>query len=422
MRGKPSTVVLCAAFMAWAPAALCQTPGPTGPAAPATDWAAVEQAYKAQAAAAQAAEAAAKAKTAQYEAENAAAKASVGTVTGQTNVTGAVTLNPDAGKAEALLLVTRASKKAADLIRAELHWGKDPMAGKDILLVSSMDELSTSDAMLFNVQEKQLTAAMTRARGLYEEAVKQDIVIKAGKGGQDSGGERSLTQVGATVDALAKLGSYFQNDYAFGGVGVTAPTDLMLYALAEAYQDVPGGPRFLRPSSQTAFNLDGILTRVGTLQALADGIAAAQEVAKARAIELHKADDDRAGPAARRYELFDASATKALAAYATFANTLVAVEAGKSPLVVRIASQTALHARLTDPNQLVLLLSEKQVGAYYSKKGLWTFLGGPPLYTMGGTAVAYSLFEPATGRMVRAGAVATHGGYQSVRRVEHLFK
>jgi hypothetical protein len=24
--------------------------------------------------------------------------------------------------------------------------------------------------------------------------------------------------------------------------------------------------------------------------------------------------------------------------------------------------------------------------------------------------------------MVRAGAVATHGGYQSVRRVEHLFK
>ena len=118
MRGKPSTVVLCAAFMAWAPAALCQTPGPTGPAAPATDWAAVEQAYKAQAAAAQAAEAAAKAKTAQYEAENAADKASVGTVTGQTNVTGAVTLNTDAGKAEALLLVTRASKKAADLIRA----------------------------------------------------------------------------------------------------------------------------------------------------------------------------------------------------------------------------------------------------------------------------------------------------------------
>jgi hypothetical protein len=107
-------------------------------------------------------------------------------------------------------------------------------------------------------------------------------------------------------------------------------------------------------------------------------------------------------------------------AYQDFITKLLAVSDTGGADLEKILRQSALKRRL-DGRTPILVLNEKTAGAFYTKKNLWTFLGGPPLYTMGGITVSYALLDGER-RILTSGTVAKHGGYRSVRDVEKLFK
>ena len=118
----------------------------------------------------------------------------------------------------------------------------------------------------------------------------------------------------------------------------------------------------------------------------------------------------------------DAQATKAIATYDTFVTALnAAPQAGTDPAVVRIVRGKKLQSYLANPNSFALLVIDQKIAEEYTKKNLWTFFGGPPLYTMGGITSVYILYDPNTGTALKAGVVPMHGGYRSVSDVENMF-
>lgn len=387
-----------------------------------TDWAAVKAEAEARKAAYEAMEAAAKSQEAATKAKQAATAASIDTVTGQTAITGTVTTTGFTPKAEALLLVTRSTRAAAKEIAPPLKRALAQRAAKKLLILTGTSELATSDAILFDLQLQELKALLALARQHYAAALQADTPRIAVK--PDAGGQRSahLAAAGAVVDALSKLGSYFQSDYTFGNVDVTSTPGLVANALVTALRSDQVANPIVIPSNLIASDAQPLITALAPVQAEHVAVAGEQLQAKDRAAALRKTSGDKAADAAKLYDLADSTATRALAAYDRLLAALVADPSeGKEALAVRIIRQKAVQAQLAgDP--LILLLSSKDAAAFYTRKNLWTFLGGPPLYTMGGVSLTYTLYERQSGLVLAGGTVGKHGGYRSVGAVERLFK
>lgn len=394
----------------------------SGAASTGTDWAAVKAEAEARKAAYEAMEAAAKSQEAAIKAKQAAGVASIGTVTGQTGITGTVTTTDFKPKAEALLLVTRSTQAAARDVAPQLRPALNVDRNRRVLVLTGTNELATADAVVFDLQLDAVQSLLKLARQNYAAALQADtprIKTKAG-----SGGERmaALTAAGAVVDALSKLGSYFQTDYTFGNVEVTSTPGLVANALVTELKRGGAANPLVIPSNLIASDSQPLIKAISPAQREYVAAAGEQLQAKERSAALHKTEGDKAANAARLYDLADSTATRAIAAYDALMTRLSADPAeGKEPLAVRIIRQMAVQRHL-EGNPLILLLSSEDAAAFYTKKNLWTFLDGPPLYTMGGVSLTYTLYERDSGLVLAGGTAGKHGGYRSVGAVEKLFE
>lgn len=385
-----------------------------------TDWAAAKAQSEAETAAYNAAAAASKAKTAMIEAQVAAQKAEIGSVSGQSAIAGEVTDGTGTGKAEAMMLVSKASRDAGDTIYQQLKTrlaAKGKTASK-IVILTDMNQLTLADLLQFEVQLENVQAQLTAAEVAFQAAQRVDPgVVKPLVGDRSA-----LTAAGAILDTTSKLGSYFLTNYKFAAVEPTTPANLAAAAVASSFlADTASTNTLIIPDlmvTENAAALSATLKPVETRYAQAVGLAAQ---AKSRAAALRATNDEKAKIAAVAYDGAEAMASKAVTAHEALLSALSTTAAGQSAPIVRIARQKLVRDLLTR-DTLVLLLTKTDAGAYYTKKNLWTFFGGPPVYTMGGVSLTYVLSERGTGDILASGVVVKHGGYQSVSKVQDTFK
>jgi hypothetical protein len=386
-------------------------------------WAAMKAEAEAQTAAYNAAKAAADARKAMLDAQSAAQGSRLGTVSGQTVVTGISTPNEGTAEAEALLLFTRSTNDAARFVYADLQNDLTASPGRTVLVLTDANQLANADAMQFDVQLEAVRALQAVAGRHYAAAVIADHALP--ERDADAGGDRSLvaplTLASTLLDSAAKLGGYFAADYAFGKVSVTEPANVYASAIVAAFRKEGSQTTFIIPSNLGASDASDLIRELAPVQAAYAEVAGNGAAAKARATALRSSAGADVASVVALYDAADASAAKATTAYETLITGLTSVTQNTEAPLVRIVRQRLIQQKIM-AGAYVLLLAGKPAAAYYTKKSLWTFLGGPPLYTMGGVSLVYSLYDPATGYVVRSGAIARHGGYRSVRAVERLFR
>ncbi|WP_344699858.1 hypothetical protein [Sphingomonas limnosediminicola] len=359
------------------------------------------------------------AETAAIEKEAARIRAQMGIVAGTNAQTGSVTPGTDAAKPEAMLLAALAAKDAAQQIAQAVIDAPVTPAPDEILLVTSMDDLSTASYTLFDFQSKQITTLLNTANARLDQAL-----ARTSRGRRTFRFASPVTYLGAGLDLAAKLGNYFQTDYTFGPVSVTSPDNVMAFAVSDALKRKycpPGSdksqchlvrlviPKQVAPKDYPEFTAD-----LAALAQLNQDVLLKAGEATARASsgdEGHAAELKAAATAAEA----------AGAAYKSLIDSLMAVPQAGEPLIERIWRQRVVKAKLDSPTTAILVLSDKPLGAYYTKKNLWTFLGGPPLFTMAGLTVSYALLDKDRS-LLTSGTVALHEGYQSVRDVQNKFR
>ena len=395
-------------------ASFAQTSEPTPPAgntnSPLDALEAAKKLSEAQKAASEAATAASNAKAAEIAAQTAAAKAQMGSIEGQSEIKGAVQAGSTPSKAEALLLVTRSTlasgKLIANRIAADLTANQD----RDVLVLTDKAQLAISDAVLFDLRRDQLLQSADSNRQRFAQCPPPAAT------GDDSGGRMIpvATALGTAVDLASKLGSYFMTDYTYGEITVDPSPELLAAAVVHSFSSWTK-PAFIIPSHSL---ISGATELIELMRPLQDQYL---EAVGSREIALKYAEAHR-GKSETSAALCDAAAAafqKSISQYETLSNSLTADANDAEPLGVRIVRQKQIQTSL-EGNPLVLLLTGRQAAAYYTKKNLWTFLGGLPLYTMGGTSTTYTLFEPKSGHILETGAVVHHAGYRSVTQVERL--
>lgn len=390
-----------------------------------TDWAAVKAEADARKAAFEAAKAASDAQKAATESKTAADVAKIGTVTGQSTITGTVTMGTYGAKAEALLLVTRSTKMAAAEIAPNLVPALSLRPASTILILNSTSELATAEAIQFDLQLRGVTESLKLARTYFAIADRSDTPRIKIKNAAASSNLRTapLAVAGTIIDGLAKLGSYFQSDYSFGAASVGNTPGLVANALVSELRsskhNVPN--LIVIPSNIVASDAKALMTALDPAQMQYLEVVNEQAFAKQRSSELGQTDGNKAAAVAALYERADAAATQAITAYEKLMALLLADPAeGKEPLAVKLIRQKVIQSKLA-ANPLILLLNSEAAAAYYTKKNLWTFLGGPPLYTVGGVSLTYTLYENDSGAVLVGGTAGKHGGYRSVGQVEKLF-
>jgi hypothetical protein len=113
-----------------------------------------------------------------------------------------------------------------------------------------------------------------------------------------------------------------------------------------------------------------------------------------------------------------AAAVKAVVTRAaSFIAALGTADANGVLPIIKVVQQKAICDALSGDSTYMLAVDVRAAtGGYYTKKNLWTFFGGLPLFAMGGAIVTYQLLDK-KGALYASGLVPRHGGYQSVRRV-----
>ncbi|MGO4552080.1 hypothetical protein AB4059_13410 [Lysobacter sp. 2RAF19] len=380
-----------------------------------TDWAAVQAAAAAQEAAYKAQEAAANAESAMITAQQKAFGAKYA-VDGQTGIAGDVTLGVGTGKPEAIILVSRSALDSADTIYARLKPSIEARPNQSLLVLTAPSDVEAPDAVLFDIKVTLIENAFKLAQAKFKSASDQDPGTgkEEGKPGPRMVG---ISKLGAITGGLSKLGSYFLSNYTFQAIdSATYPAVSVADHIAgKAKQDFP--TRLVQVSGHLLpRDAKLILEPLARLDAQALEVASEQTIATARAAKLREAGKELA---AKRYEASDAVATKALEAYNALVDAVAAdpKAANITPLFARILRQKKVLVA-TEANALVLSMDGASAAQLYSKKNLWTFFGGPPVYTTGASTISYALIDPASDGIIASGHVAVHGGYHSIREVQ----
>jgi len=397
---------------------------------------------------ADAAKAAADAKKAAADAETAAIAAQVAAknakypITGQTGAgapTGAVTVETGGPKAEALLLATRAAQSAAKVVRADIVsvLGGDEAARKrSILVITNPDQLASPSANNYDVRRGVLLAQLKAAHrrfGQVRDANPPLPPASAASNGQGGGARiaaapllSAFSMADQILGSFSKVGSWFQSDYAFGQIAVDATNELYATAVVQSFLSSANPPKIIMTNRIVGPDVETLVTEMNDLQEAYGQAAEDHGRAVKSALDLRAlaTKDEKNAPlllaSAVQYEGFATATQKVLDSADAFVTALFAETPDKPALIVKIAQEREVKRRLAqDP--LVLLISGKSVAAYYTRKNVWTFLGGPPLYTMGGANIEYALFEPGTGEVLAKGVAPVHGGYRSVGAVQRLF-
>jgi hypothetical protein len=362
-------------------------------------------------AAADAEKAAADARKAQADAELAAFKAQVGEVPAGP-YHGDVDLRDRAGAMEAALLAAKATNVAATTIATAV---KEALASKgkhDVLLYAAGDVPTFKPLVAFRAQ----TALVGKALA--------DAISASKKADAAAPPERTLAvppagAVGVGLDAVNKLLGYFRTDYAIGGIELASDDSVLVQALAsriakEASVDVRVPGIYDPVPAEPAGAILARLTELSTAGVQARSRVASHEAAAKRFTEAKPPEPAKAA--------IHQNAADGLKSALTLADGLVAKlgaadDKGVIPLVAA-SREASIAEALAGGSYLLVVKLHRTGGAYYKKSNLWTFLGGMPLFHMGGAVTGYLLLEGATGKVVASGVVPVHGGFVKAGALE----
>jgi hypothetical protein len=362
---------------------------------------------------AQKAEAAAAAVNAQVAAE----KARFGSIAG-TDL-GSTTVESGAGGAEAGLLAAAAIDRASSSIKAVLE-AANPDA-KPYIIFTGLQRPSFGDYRLFEVKVDIVGAAYRRADDARTQA---DAVAGASASATllpEVAISGAVTAVGAAMEVLKNLGSYFRADYKFSSATVSGvDADLLAVSLAGKLKNCSYPARW-----SPAVEVGEIYRLLGGLSTRRD--SATQELTRMLSAQKRWADDAAAVAAdatekqklqdiANLYQTAAELYSSANKAFDDLFASLAEVDAAGTVLVTRIAEQKAISAALADGALAVLVQVAGASGTAFTKKDLWTFFGGAPFYVSGG-AIASFLVVDVKGSVKAAGQHRVHSGFIKVQDV-----
>jgi hypothetical protein len=363
------------------------------------------------------------AEKARLEAQKAVAQVALGLVTGSTAFTGAVEAKPDAGKGEATLLASRAIKCAAATIAEAI---KDDISSKRVVLMQGAEAPQFANYRQFLLQEDLIAqifaAAQNEANRLSSEG---DRITGSSSTRALSSALPALSAAEVVLNAVTKLGSYFMSNYEIGGITLTPDGEQLVSAVARKLSGAAARVLPARVVPQ-ANDFAAMVKKIAGATIDADSLATAQdakaEAAKVRAESAAAPDKAKLLNAVKLHEQGAAVLRKAITKSEEFISALSVPDAKGVAPITKIALERAICVELNKANALALVLDVRaMVGGYYTKKNLWTFLGGMPFYVMGGAVVTYYLVNNA-GEVVKAGLVPVHGGYAPVQEVVHMIR
>jgi hypothetical protein len=358
----------------------------------------------------------------QKQADLSAAQAAIGTVAGS-NIEGPVTVKQDGGKGEATLLASVAVVTAAVHIDKALA---NKLTGKRVVLMQGGEAPQFANYRQFLMQQNLLSRLFDKtsveAQRLQQEA-RRLAAPGAPQAELESAAIPVVTAAGVAIDAIAKLGSYFMSNYEIGDIAVTSDVEELVSAVTRRILErnidvILPGRRIPRDSGFA----DAIQKVVDNLAA-ADRTALRLDYEAKQATALSQADAGNSARLQQAAKLYDQAATllrNAIAKADEFIAGLGAADAKGVLLITKLAEEQYVCNELAKDNTLALVLNLRAaVGGYYTKKNLWTFLGGMPFFTMGGAIATYALVDK-DGKLVVSGLVPVHSGYAAVNNVPGL--
>lgn len=365
--------------------------------------------------------AAADAQASAIAAQQAAEKAKWGSVTGS-GLSGEVTVNTGAGNAEATLLAARAVKDAAVEIGKKVKKANE--AGRDIVLFTGSQSPDLSHWRTFRNTLRIVSDGFDRASAAKAQADAAAKQVPPKAAGNEMVGA-AITGIGAGLDALSKIGSFFQSNYTLAGATVSnIDDDLLVVSVAGEISNA------FSPNRWTPIGGEEIAALVQPLAATRQDAATtlkdvvqpqSQKYKGAAEKETNASEKIKLQAVASSYDRAVDSYTAALKAYDDMITSLVTDKGGVA-LAVLVANEKWISDKMASGALGLIVRVHSAAGANYTKKNLWTFFGGMPFYVMGGTVCSYVLINGADGRVLSAGQFTLHSGYYKVNDVAAEFK
>lgn len=354
-------------------------------------------------------------------AQVAAEKAKFGSVTGTTF--GTTTADANAGGLEASLLSAEAIEKAAARIVARLK-DEDAEGGKGgkYVLFTGTQRPNLGDYRLFLTRTETILRAYKRADAAHVEADAMAPTDQAAVESETTPVRNESVAVGATaagasLDLVAKFGSYLLSDYKFSAATVTGvDADLLAVSLAARLTDCLYPARWSpAPDNSKIYELLDPVTkardgaRANESAVLGKQKQFAAEAADAGNKTALSASADRYQRAADAY----AAANKAVNDLLT---SLAEADTAGVARVTRVAEQHAISERLSGEGRALVVHVGSAAGTAYTKKNLWTFLGAAPFYVSGGAIASFLVFD-SDGLVKAAGQERIHSGFAKAQDV-----
>lgn len=355
--------------------------------------------------------------------EQANIKAKFGSVAANTVTPGEVTANAGAGTLEANLLSARAidaigAKISADILKVNNAAGYVIFTGTERPTFGNLRVFELRHDVISKMFDK--ADGDSNAAGLALAKLKSAAPIKS-SGATEAAIGAAITGVGAALDSLAKIASYFQSSYTVSKVDVTGSDDnLLVMSVANGM----AGKGVYLPGRWSSPDPSAANTKLQALSVSRSNSAGAVVVAK----EQIKALQDEATKEkneARKAQILEVVAAYQTAvashelAQKTFDDFLVALSTPDTngvALISKVADESFIREKITAKASSVFLHVHAATGASYTKKNLWTFFGGMPFYVAGGAVASYVVMDH-EGKVQKAGQFDQHGGYYKPNQV-----
>lgn len=374
------------------------------------------------------AKAIAEADKAKVDAEAAIAKAKFGALADYEMV-GTSEVGANAGKLEAALLASEATREAAEQIAQRVcqTLGKckdandsEPSAAVSgsagpIIVVTEAEKITYDAYDAFNVHA-----------GLIEQHLKSASDLKPDEG-DTAKALTTGTSFTATAAAVGVVANLLRSDYELSAIELEADDLVLAKAVLSAARSKQLGRPFRLPG-QYVSPLDAqsnpALARLKALDSertkLAQKIAAdkkeASELQEQAKKEKNKAKAADLQKQSAGYAPVIAAREAALKRYDEFVAKLgTGDDKGVIPLSI-VVRQAAMARQIDDGGLLLVLKANLQGGSAYAKKNFWTFFGSMPFYVGGGALASFTLIEGKSGDVIDAGVFAHTAPFAKVHK------
>jgi hypothetical protein len=359
---------------------------------------------------AQLAKAQAEAKTAQLTYANAAGPAAA--------QTGKVDVKTNAGQIEADVLMAQSLSPIATKI---IEGIKGKASGKPIVVFAGTDGQPLARWEMFHFRtariEEQFGLLAARKKNLDD---RYDGLTNKIHIAEYSNFVSAVTGITPGLAAVSKVLSYFASDYEVGGITVATDDTLLVAAIASQ----PDGLQLYLPSRLMKVGagdeIYAIVARLDESSQLAQTWVAGGKKRSADLNELAKKDKERADALtalAKDYDVFVDDCGKVIASRDALMATLASTD-DKNPMPFSAVVQEKAISDAMGPDGFGLFVHmHSAAGGDFTKKNLWTYLGGMPFYVSGGAVASYFLIGRADGRVAAGGVVAFECGYRKATEV-----